>query len=97
MLTTREDSKRVNNENAFLKPLEFLTLHNPLPGRKGEVRILAFHLLFLTLADYPSLLPRMQQVMPLHRVILSTFSHYLTSAPSLSHTPTLNKHKIRPG
>lgn len=97
MLTTREDNKRVNNKNAFLKPLEFLTLHNPLPGRKGEVRILAFHLLFLTLADYPSLLPCMQQLMPSHSVILSTFSYYLTSTPSLSHAPTLNKHKIRPG
>lgn len=97
MLTTREDSKRGNNKNAFPKPQEFLTLHNPLPGRKGEVRILAFHLLFLTLADYPSLLPCMQQLMPSHRVILSTFSYYPTSAPSLSHAPTLNKHKIRPG
>lgn len=63
----------------------------------SEIKLLAFHLLFLTLEDYPSVLLYMQQLMLSHCVILSTFSHSaLPCQHCLSHIPTLNKHQIRP-
>jgi len=50
----------------------------------SEIKLLAFHLLFLTLEDYPSLLLYMQQLMLSHCVIPSTFSHSCSPLPALS-------------
>lgn len=60
---------------------------------RSEIMLLAFHLLFLTLADYPFLLLYELCLMLSHFVILSTSSHSaFPSQCSLLHIPTLNKH-----
>lgn len=56
---------------------------------RSEIMLLAFHLLFLTLADYPFLLLYELCLMLSHFVILSTFHTQLSLPSTLSFTSQL--------